>query len=472
MEHEQGPLVGAAWERGGLVVPASFTQKTQRAYLSPSTAAAMVSCPARWLIEKLIESAPNPFDAREIGTSVHAALEILFRLPPPERTPESLEGIIADLEVRRPRLSIPLLKSDLARWRHEIRAKAVGLFNIENPSEVEVEGVELEVRAKVAGVPFFGIIDRLDRRDGAPVIVDYKTGEKVKEPDTRYDGYGAQLRLYAAALEDAFGEAPSRAQLYYVGASVAFDVDLSKRRANAVKKSFAAGWELFSEAHATGHFACKASGLCGYCPAVTVCPVGSRSRWNKPKISFGVSGDALGIEPLRPTKTKARTEKKEAPKMKTEGKPWEAWSDEGELNPNSYAATAAFGLASLVVDEMYAHHQTITQAKVEELLGVFAQIVGRVERQLGFRPNLQAGLNTRLRGALRSALNTMPIPFGQPEASWRKWQGALERRTFAIAKAAFALADRYSDIDLEGEPEIGHLAEPDSNVTPIRRRRM
>lgn len=62
-------------------------------------------------------------------------------------------------------------------------------------------GIEVEVKAPLAGVPVIGYVDRLmrDATTGAPIVVDLKTGSR--KPDSPM-----QLALYSVQLERMLGE--------------------------------------------------------------------------------------------------------------------------------------------------------------------------------------------------------------------------------------------------------------------------
>jgi RecB family exonuclease len=52
------------------------------------------------------------------------------------------------------------------------------LWSIENPQDIELDGMEHKVEANVEGVQMLGFIDRfIFEDDGAVAISDYKTGK-------------------------------------------------------------------------------------------------------------------------------------------------------------------------------------------------------------------------------------------------------------------------------------------------------
>jgi len=122
-----------------------------------------------------------------------------------------------------------------------------------------------------------------------------------------------------------------------------------------------------------------------------------------------------------------------------EDKPWESTGVNGELNPNSYAATAVFGLVSLATETLHEGGITLSASAVDALANTFAKVVEEAQKNLTGRTSLQDGANTRLRGALHTVITTMPLPFGKDDAAWEKWYTSAVRRVGSIADAALRL---------------------------------
>jgi len=128
-----------------------------------------------------------------------------------------------------------------------------------------------------------------------------------------------------------------------------------------------------------------------------------------------------------------------------EDKPWESHGVNGELNPNSYAATAAFGLVSLATETLHESGIKLSGSAVDALAGTFAKVVEEAQRNLTGRTSMQDGANTRLRGALRTVVTTLPLPFGKDEQAWEQWYTAAVRRVGSIADAALRLFENGPD---------------------------
>jgi putative RecB family exonuclease len=139
-----------------------------------------------------------------------------------------------------------------------------------------------------------------------------------------------------------------------------------------------------------------------------------------------------------------------------EDKPWEQTAGpDGLLNPNSYSATAVFGIVEMAVELLHKAGVQLGPGVVTALSRTLAHVVLAVQRDLAGSTSYQDGVNTRLRGALRTAVATMPPPFGGDTQAWSSWVARVIRRTESIAKAAVALFDD----DPAGEPPYADLVD-------------
>lgn len=129
----------------------------------------------------------------------------------------------------------------------------------------------------------------------------------------------------------------------------------------------------------------------------------------------------------------------EGAKMLTEGKPWDVTGPDGKLNPASYASIAAFGIVELAVEELNKAGIPLKGSTVSALAGTYAHVIEACQEELTGSTSMQDGANTRLRGALRCTLQTLPLPFGQSQDAWDAWVAKAITRTGAIAKAAIRL---------------------------------
>lgn len=113
-------------------------------------------------------------------------------------------------------------------------------------------------------------------------------------------------------------------------------------------------------------------------------------------------------------------------------KPWETPVDR-RLSPSSYAATAVFGLVELAVETLYGAGVELTPANVGKVSTIFANVVVRAQVETGSGGGWTASLNTRMRGALRTSLITLPL---NELTDWAEWEDELYARVLSIAKTA------------------------------------
>lgn len=147
----------------------------------------------------------------------------------------------------------------------------------------------------------------------------------------------------------------------------------------------------------------------------------------------------------------------------TEDKPWEVYAN-GELNPASYAATAAFGLTAMAVENLHKAGLAVNGKNVKALASTYLHIVTEAQRSWTGSVSLADSANTRLRGALHTVLATMPQPFGQDVAAWDAWVTAAIRRCQAITSVALYLFSEPKPeapwASIEGTPNAAEAPAP------------
>jgi putative RecB family exonuclease len=235
-------------------------------------------------------------------------------------------------------------------------------------------------------------------------------------------------------------------------------------------------WDTHNTLTTAGEFPTKVTALCGWCPAVDVCPAAQREGKVAKKegmapgamLGIGETGTVVSIN-AKPAKTKPEktaptpvsdestttpaqvsdsrgtnpvsgNSRKEVHTM-FEPKPWEETNEDGSLNLASYAATGAFGVVELAVDTLHASAARVTSETVLAFSQTLKEIIDAVFERLGNKEtaSLQAGRHARLRGALRTSLETMPPPFGEDTETWSEWVRLSKKRTLNVARTAIAL---------------------------------
>jgi len=577
----------ATFTKAGLrITDESLLKRLNRKSLSASTAKSMQGCTARWVGERVLQR-PDIFAANSLGTAAHTVFERLFMRPASSRTYRDALGLVLILTEETFSTPDPLalglpagtsddmMRAIRADWANEVIDRVRGLWDIEDPGDVVTRRTEFRIepgQVELGGVPFVGIIDRIDE-----VTVDDKPRSKVKDykagksdvPDAnkikRYgDDHGDQMRLYYAALAELEGQAPAGADLYYTFHGKKKRVAVAKNRVNATIRDFKQSWEILQSSVEAETFSVQPGPLCGWCPLVKACPAalasGKTARVAAPEpVDLGLHVPVLALAPetdggvvhqpltLVPDPTPAATpapasgaEPADAPAAfetvgdpfteerarfvspaveeagtgaddqaeaattdhltaltapaepdndltdlegddlmsalryaAREPKPWEGAPSDGSVNGNAYSTMAAFGLLELATDLLSERDLPLSRKQILALTHTLAGIVGDAQRRLAGAEDLNAGLHSRLRGALRTVLTTMapPLPASPAApwptvAEWQDWVAAATRRTVAYAE----MAHEVLTTPRPPQPYLD-LVEPGSveaSVTPLR----
>ena len=245
--------------------------------LSPSGAGTFEQCPRRWRL-RYVERLPDPpGEAALAGSFAHRVLELLMQRDPHERTVEIAKaiaraewpGVEADPDFRA--LGFDETGSKHFRWKAWQAIE--GLWALEDPKAVDVRATEHDVEADLGGVPFRGIVDRLDEEGDGLVVTDYKSG---KAPSARFRrGRLDQVLLYAAAVEQATGKMPVHARLLYLGQRPV-GIKVTRKEIDSVVDKLAGTWAAINTACDTDEFEPRTGPLCGWCPYVDRCPEGTK----------------------------------------------------------------------------------------------------------------------------------------------------------------------------------------------------
>ena len=255
----------------------STSERAMPSGLSPSSTELWHQCPLRFEKEKIEKRSTGSGIEAVTGTYVHRGLEILLALPPEKRTqgaayaairgawPETEEG--ADFK------SLNLSDEHTMDMRRGAMASMRSYFMVENPADVNVVATERKLDAEIGGVPFRGIIDRLDRDHfGDYVVTDYKNG---KVPIPRFQGPKLrQLNFYGALVEAVDGILPVEGRLVFTAHAKEICTTITRRTVDEAIQVAVDTWDDVNRSFASGKFAPKTGPLCGWCPFASECPEG------------------------------------------------------------------------------------------------------------------------------------------------------------------------------------------------------
>ncbi len=245
------------------------------AHLSPSSASMFQQCPRKWKHRYLDRLPDPPGEPALAGTFAHRVLELLLQRPAGDRTIGNAKLIAREIWPETeadPEFTALGLDEDAERaFRWRAWQAIEGLWRIEDPTDVVVDATEQDVQVTVGGVPFRGIIDRVDVEADGLVIADYTSG---RAPSARFaDARLAQVLLYAAALAELRGRRPVRARLLYLNQRI-IEVSVTEENLGQVVATLQETWEQLLRSCADESFAARTGPLCAWCPFVAHCPEG------------------------------------------------------------------------------------------------------------------------------------------------------------------------------------------------------
>ncbi|CAN5693288.1 RecB family exonuclease [soil metagenome] len=243
--------------------------------LSPSKVSAFKECALAFRFATIDRLPEPPSEPATKGTLVHAALERLFCLPAPDRTPAAaercLEQATAVLRADPDFVGLELDDEREAAFLADAGVLLRNYFELEDPRAVNPIGLELKLSVEVCDLTLRCIIDRLELdAEGGLVVTDYKTG---RAPSERYE----QSRLggvhfYALLCERLFGQRPVRVQLLHLREPMAILTVPSAQSTRGLETRVAAIWSAVERACAQDDFRPKPGPLCHWCAFQAHCP--------------------------------------------------------------------------------------------------------------------------------------------------------------------------------------------------------
>ncbi|MCY3631732.1 MAG: PD-(D/E)XK nuclease family protein [bacterium] len=265
-------------------------------HLSPSSASSYRECARRWKFRYVDRLPDPPGEAAVTGTFAHMVLEKLMQEPVEHRTVDRAKELAREawptMENSRDYRSLDLDENASRNFRWNGWKAIEGLWELEDPGKVRVASTEQDVRVEINGVPFRGIIDRVDETDEGLVVTDYKSG---KAPSERFSSnYSTQMLLYAAALTELEGRKPAKAQLLYLGQKVV-EVEITDENLAEAVDELRTTWLAIMESCISQEFEASVSPLCGWCPFVAQCPEGTEEVLRRDKMGK-MRADAPALE--------------------------------------------------------------------------------------------------------------------------------------------------------------------------------
>ena len=449
----------------------------RRRNLSASTSKSVSSCAARFAIESILPKVVNPTGPAELGTGSHSILEHFYEREPDKRTLTALRRGVKP--VTREQLAAfegtPEYDDLFAEVSKTIGAWAEKIFDLENPSEVNVYRTEMEFKDLLLsnGVPFVGYLDRT-RIDGDPGdlekatlhIDDYKFGKKVKRPSQMYgDDYGDQMRVYDDAIEQTFGKPAGSATLIWPRQKQLVPADLSKPAKRATLAAFKRSWDYMNSTADAAVFPAVPSNLCGWCPAANSCPVANikseNAKNNARKMHGGPEGPvALGIPTVHQFAAPPRmnevtgAESDTAEPNNQENTVTQNDATKLAFPSNKWSVIAVASLTDTAATHLDIYGQPLKPATISSLAHILGGIAEQVHRDVfmgGFDWSFDSA--SRVVYSLGASLRSRPAPFGQDADAWNAWRKTL----IGLTSAKLRIAIPMTDITEFGAPDFDAL---------------
>jgi len=248
-------------------------------YLSPSSIRLFLDCPQKFKLSRFDNIKEPPTWHTHLGTFVHEVLEHLYGLPHDERTIDSVKTLAGQLwasqewEAKIQALAEPV--GSIKDFKVAAFQNMSNLWNLEEPSETDLDEMELEINVDVEGVQMKGFIDRLAIDDEQSAIIsDYKTGNVPKAQYKTDDEIFFQLLAYALMLEASDGIPTTKLELLYLTHSTKLELAATPVNLSIAKGTIVETKENLDKACATEEFHCNVTNLCNWCyyKKINVCP--------------------------------------------------------------------------------------------------------------------------------------------------------------------------------------------------------
>jgi putative RecB family exonuclease len=246
-------------------------------HLSPSSMGTFNQCPMKFRFSKIDKLPDEPSEATLLGNFVHDFCEQFYMFDPEERIEALINPLFSEVwnsgnwEER----IHPYVRGE--KHVRQFKWRAVwcveNLWKIENPSEIEPEGLEYELNGKVNGVTLKGFIDRFTVVDGGITISDYKTG-KTPNPYYGNDKF-LQLKIYGALIDELGVGTTKKLELLYLKDGVKFDQDFTESDFTETVAYITDTKKAIDIACETHVFDTNKTALCNWCAYKPQCPAWS-----------------------------------------------------------------------------------------------------------------------------------------------------------------------------------------------------
>lgn len=144
-------------------------------------------------------------------------------------------------------------------------------YNKHSQDYKNIKELEKSFMLKLAGVKFYGRIDRVDgKKDSTEVeIVDYKTGTSKTQKEVDKDD---QITIYALATQEALKLKPTKMIMHYLEDDIKVSTTRTQDQLENMKEEIS---EIVDEIKG-GNFKAKPGNICAWCEYKDICPMAYR----------------------------------------------------------------------------------------------------------------------------------------------------------------------------------------------------
>jgi RecB family exonuclease len=177
------------------------------------------ACHRRYYYQYVIKLATKREAAQSVGISLHGALEEVEKAGGVALT--GLDGALALLASRweGEGFATPEEEADARKRAEALLAAYLARYG-EGPGKPVM--LEKKLEADYHGVPFLGIVDRVDRLpDGSLELIDYKSGRALITANVKQ-----QLAIYRHLVAASTGETPASVAIHHLATNARIPVEL------------------------------------------------------------------------------------------------------------------------------------------------------------------------------------------------------------------------------------------------------
>ena len=150
------------------------------------------------------------------------------------------------------------------------------------PSGNPVPMLEFKFKVDMGdGIALVGRFDRVDVRDGKPVVIDYKTGNPRSDASLRND---QQLKLYATAVMDITGANEVTCEIHWLKTTTISQVHFTRQQLQVSRRNTMEWCRKVKAAHFSGRQlpTNPSAWNCGHCPYRVICDKGREITGSNP----------------------------------------------------------------------------------------------------------------------------------------------------------------------------------------------